>query len=282
MVQILSSDVTVVSVCYKSDLVIGDMVRSVPFDNSIILVDNGNGTKFDNLPINREVDIIRLNENIGFGRGCNEGAKRVETSWILFLNPDARLDLNAINYLVSAANSYPDAAGFNPRIRKSDGTAYFKRRSYLLPRREYMKRGWPETDCQVPVLSGAAIFVSKRKFDEVGGFDPNIFLYHEDDDLSLRLRKLGPLMFIREAIVTHAGGQSSERSPEVAYFKAFHLARSRIYAGKKHGKRTPVVSTFTSAFFQLLLPPNWVSRRKLAKMKGYFFGLLSNNFVAKK
>ena len=37
-------------------------------------------------------------------------------------------------------------------------------------------------------MGGAAIFIKKETFIKVGGFDEKIFLYHEDDDLSLRLK----------------------------------------------------------------------------------------------
>lgn len=268
-------DVTVISVCYKSDAVIGEMVDSIPQKTPVILVDNGITNSFESVPPCRNVKIVELAENEGFGRGCNAGAAEAKTKWLLFLNPDAHLEKGALEALLKAAKQYPEASAFNPRISNSDGSAYFKRRSCLLPRREYMKRGWPKSDCQVPVLSGAAIFVSKGKFDAIGGFDPMIFLYHEDDDLSLRLRKLGPLMFILDALVVHAGGHSSGRSPDVAYFKAHQMARSRIYAGHKHKRPMPMFFALLDVTIQWLAPLTLLSRRRRAKARGYVTGLLS-------
>lgn len=228
MTEFSLSSVTVVSVCYKSDALIYDMIASIPDQTPIVLVDNGQSNRFSNLPAQRNIRVVKLSENVGFGRGCNAGASIVDTPWIIFLNPDARLMSDALESLLEAAKHYPLAAAFNPRIANADGSAYFKRRSWLLPRRQYMAKGWPAADSKVPVLSGAAFFVSKENFEKVGGFDPNIFLYHEDDDLSLRLSQLGQLMFVRKSLVVHAAGHSSGRSPEVARLKAFHMARSRI------------------------------------------------------
>jgi GT2 family glycosyltransferase len=126
----------------------------------------------------------------------------------------------------------------------------------------------------VPVLSGAAIFVAKERFDRVGGFDEEIFLYHEDDDLSLRLAQLGPLMHIPGAVVRHAGGRSTARTPEVAYFKAYHLARSRVFAQRKHGVPHPKARVLLQSAAQLL-SPLMLSRRKRAKHLGYLAGALS-------
>jgi N-acetylglucosaminyl-diphospho-decaprenol L-rhamnosyltransferase len=273
--RILPSDVTVISVCYKSDSVIGDMINSVPSETPVILIDNGGTNRFDSLPPERTISIFKLDKNEGFGRGCNAGAAEAKTPWLLFLNPDARLETCSLDALLDAPLKYPEASAFNPRIANGDGSAYFKRRSYLLPRWEHMKRGWPQVDCRVPVLSGAAIFISKDVFNTIGGFDPNIFLYHEDDDISLRLRKLGPLMFVREALVFHASGNSSGRSPEVAYFKAYHMAQSRIYAGAKHRRPFPNLHALIQCGLLFISPLNVLSRRRRYKTLGFFAGFCS-------
>ncbi|WP_342394201.1 glycosyltransferase family 2 protein [Agrobacterium fabrum] len=266
------SDITIISVCYRSDDVVGGMIESIPVGVPIIIVDNGSTNDFAKLPAGRPVKIVMLANNEGFGKGCNAGAKEAHTKFLLFLNPDARLKDGAIEALLEAAERYPDGAAFNPRIASKGGGAYFKRRSYLLPRAAYMKRGWPENDCIVPILSGAALFVSKVNFEAVQGFDANIFLYHEDDDLSLRLQKLGPLFYVRNSLVEHASGHSTERSAEVAYFKAFHMARSRIYTGLKYQMPAPVLTTLLTGVLLLISPSSFFSRRRRAKALGLIKG----------
>ncbi|MCA2371579.1 glycosyltransferase family 2 protein [Agrobacterium genomosp. 3 str. CIP 111-78] len=275
MTEFSLSSVTVVSVCYKSDALIYDMIASIPDQTPIVLVDNGQSNRFSNLPAQRNIRVVKLSENVGFGRGCNAGASIVDTPWIIFLNPDARLMSDALESLLEAAKHYPLAAAFNPRIANADGSAYFKRRSWLLPRRQYMAKGWPAADSKVPVLSGAAFFVSKENFEKVGGFDPNIFLYHEDDDLSLRLSQLGQLMFVRKSLVVHAAGHSSGRSPEVARLKAFHMARSRIYTGIKHKRPFPRITTFLQALALVFSPITLFSARRRAKALGFLEGTMN-------
>ncbi len=248
------------------------MVASVPDEVAIVLVDNGLTNSFKSLPSERAIRIVALTKNEGFGKGCNSGAQAAQTPFLLFLNPDARLKEGAVEALLNAAVEYPNGAAFNPRIINDAGVPYFKRRSYLLPRSAFLKRGWPDADCRVPVLSGAALFVSKAKFDAVKGFDPNIFLYHEDDDLSLRLQKLGALYFVRNSLVEHASGHSTERSPEIAYFKAFHMARSRIYTGLKYGRPVPVLTALLNGILLLLSPSSLFSRRRRAKALGFIKG----------
>jgi len=248
------------------------MIATVPEETPIILVDNGKTNSFANLPAGRNIRIVQLEKNQGFGRGCNAGAAVAQTPWILFLNPDARLTAGAIEALLEAIDRHPSGVAFNPRISNSDGSEYFKRRSWLLPRRRYMKKGWPAVDTVVPVLSGAAFLVSKQKFDAVDGFDPAIFLYHEDDDLSLRLAKSGQLVFVHDALVFHAAGQSSGRSPEIARLKAFHMAQSRIYTGSKHQRPLPRLSTFVQALALIMSPSALFSARRRAKAAGFLKG----------
>jgi GT2 family glycosyltransferase len=120
------------------------------------------------------------------------------------------------------------------------------------------------------------MLVRKRDFDAVGGFDPDIFLYHEDDDLSRRLlRERGPLMFVSAAIVEHLEGRGSVRTPELAALKAYYLARSRVYALRKHGRPFPRLGSLLVAAAQLLAPTNWVSSRKRAKNVAFMQGVTS-------
>ena len=49
------------------------------------------------------------------------------------------------------------------------------------------------------------------------------------EDLSLRLRDHGPLMYCHRAQIMHLSGHGSPRKPEVAAFKAYHSTRSRVY-----------------------------------------------------
>lgn len=251
------------------------MIASVPELTPVILVDNGGNSRLHDFHENPNIRVIKLDKNEGFGRGCNAGAEAATTPWLLFLNPDARLAKGAIEALLIAAERYPAASAFNPRIANGDSTPYFKRRSWLLTRRQYMPRGWPTQDRPVFILSGAAIFVSRAIFNDAKGSDPNIFLYHEDDDLSLRLAKIGPLMFIRDALIVHSSGYSSGRSPEIARFKAYHMARSRIYTGKKHRRPFPFLSALCQAVFLFLSPAMLCSPRRRAKALGFIRGIIS-------
>ncbi len=261
-------EVTIITVAFNSEAVLPAMLASVPKGVRVIIVDNASRDQaaLQGLARAHGATLIAQQANMGFGVACNTGAAAARTDYLLFLNPDAVVRPGAIDALIAAAARYPQAAAFNPRITHEDGSVHFKRRSNLLPRRDWLPRGWPATEGPVPVLVGSAIFIAKRNFDAVGGFDPQIFLYYEDDDLSLRLRaRCGPLVFVPAAEVMHMGGASSGRTVAVARIKGHHLGRSRVYTAIKNqvawGRSRALLEAGLDAVSPLVL----VSARKRAK-----------------
>lgn len=250
-------DITVVSVTYNSDHVLSGMLASVPAEVPIVIVDNASTSGVPTVPGNRSATVISKDTNHGFGRACNAGAAVATTPYLLFLNPDARLTPGCLERLMDAQQDYPDASAFNPRVESPDGQVFFRRATRLRGNQGRI-RVKPDHDMEVPVLSGAALFVSKANFDAVCGFDEDIFLYVEDDDLSVRLQDaVGPLMLIFDAVVAHDAGTSTEPSLAIVAFKEFSLARATVYAMRKHGRNL--------AFFQCLLH----GLRKFTKPRTY-------------
>jgi GT2 family glycosyltransferase len=269
---------TIITVCYNSMAVLPAMLDSIPSGVPVVLVDNASAdaAALTKLATSRNARLIRNDDNRGFGVACNIGAAAAGTEFIMFLNPDTELQPGALDALVAAMVRHPKASAMNPRISEADGSPYFKRRSVIMPRSETMARGWPDADREVTVLSGAALVVRRADFEAVGGFDPAIFLYHEDDDLSRRLRaKRGPIMFIHGAEVRHLSGHSTVRSPETAAFKAWHMGRSRVYAMRKHRRPLAFIRSLISATVQYLSPLSLMSRRKRAKTWAFLRGVIS-------
>lgn len=275
---------TIVTVSFNSLHVLPQMLASVPSGVPVVIVDNGSTdiAALVDLCEMHGATLIRNDRNLGFGVACNLGAAAATTEFLLFLNPDAMLAKGALDRLEQAASDYPDASAMNPRIAENDGRPFFKRKSYLMPRSLWMARGWPEADREVSILSGAAFFVRRTDFEKVGGFDPEIFLFHEDDDLALRLQaECGPLMFIRDALVQHGGGSSSARNAEIAALKAWHMGHSRVYAARKHGQPFARGRALLQSVLQLISPVVVFSRRKRAKQFALLRGIVHASFGGK-
>jgi Predicted glycosyltransferases len=274
------SRVTLITVSYNSGRVLPAMLDSVPLDVPVVVVDNASRDRdgLRGLAGRPGVTLIENPANEGFGPACNRGAMAADTEFLLFLNPDARLAPDTLDLLVAAADANPGAVAFNPRIEDDAGHAAFKRSCHLLPRSQWMPKGLPPADRDLIVLSGAAFFVRRAAFEAVGGFDPAIFLFFEDDDLSLRLARLGSLRLARAARVFHTGGAGSAPDPRIEAFKAWHFGWSRIYASRKHGRRGAWAKTLVRAIPRALSPVALLSPVARAERWGYLGGVTAAQF----
>mgnify|MGYP003334644178 CR=1 FL=1 len=266
------------TVSYNSSSLLRPMLDSIPPETPVIIVDNGSSDSGD-LPVlakRPRTHVIYNSYNAGFGTACNIGAGKSETEFILFLNPDCRLKTDTIEKLLSAAVKYPELVAANPVFEDRKGKLTFKRKSSLIPKKQWMQKSLPGTDFSVPVLLGAAFFVRAEKFHKIGGFDENIFLFFEDDDLSLRLSNSpGALKVIHKAIVKHEGGASSNFSLESEKIKNLNWGYSWVYTRKKHSRPLASLLPAFRTLLMLLSPLVLISQRRRLKYHFRLRGVLN-------
>lgn len=270
----------IVTVTYNSAAVIGDFLASVPPGVDVVVVDNASTDATCEIVAKSDVQLIRMPRNAGFGTGCNAGAQGNEKEFVFFVNPDAKLTPDCCSILLAAADAHLEAVCFNPGILNEKGEIRLNRRSALLARGDWTPSsyGGPDNEisAEVKILSGAGMFCRQAAFDVIGGFDPIIFLYHEDDDLCFRLRLAGGRLRLEHAAkLHHLGGKSSGSSVAGAAQKAHFIAQSRLYVEYKHGLSVPKLRGFARALIKLLSPLNLVSARKRAQAVGYLKGILA-------
>ncbi len=145
----------------------------------------------------------------------------------MILNPDTELRPGTLHALLEAAAHNPDAL-ITPKLLCPDGRVnacgnemhYTGLVSCLgLGRPSHHFHGLHE----VPLLSGAALLARTETLQELGGFDEQYFMYHEDTDLSLRARLLGfRLLCLADAVVIHHYRLGMSPS------KLFYLERNRL------------------------------------------------------
>ena len=237
--------IATIIVSFNSERVIRDAVASVPGDSDVIVVDNASRDRTTEIVAETRAQLVPLDRNLGFGTACNRGAAHATGEFLLFLNPDARLAPDALDRLCAAAERYPEAAAFNPRILDEEDKPVLRAPSRFgaSDARKHQPAS-AHSDTPVDVLSGAALFCRRAAFQEVGGFDENIFLFFEDDDLCLAFTDAGhTLMHVHDAIVHHIGGAGSPPSARLTQFKNYHWMRSYQYLSTKRGRQFPIAKT---------------------------------------
>lgn len=234
-----ASRLTIVIVTYNSADVLADCLASIELhaaDHRTIVVDNASAdTTLDIARASSFVTVIRAEDNEGFSKANNRGLRAVETEFALVLNPDARLTSSTIPQLLAAADRYPGATAFGPKTVYDDGRPQVSFGPDLSPVAEYRQRKlvkgvkagevpaleeWraaTQSECEVDWISGSCMLLRMSAARDVGFFDERYFLYEEDADLCLRLRKAGgKVMFIPQAVVLHELGTSMAKASKRA------------------------------------------------------------------
>ena len=245
----MESRTTVITVTFNSAQIIKKMLQSIPNHVAIKIVDNCSTDNISNTVSGfNNCDVIENASNQGFGRACNRGASETKSEFLFFLNPDATIKSDTISELEKFADRNSKMGAANPLIMNKNNKTRLKMSSIIpckdLPRPKVSEFG------EIPMLTGGALFIRRRIFEEIGGFDPNIFLYHEDHELCSRVSQLGySLWHVPSAIAVHVGGNSSGRSAKISHWKGFQMARSRYYVLNKFYPSQAFKKTFWPAFF---------------------------------
>ncbi len=239
------SEVTAIVVAHDSADVIGDCLAALAAEGvRAIVVDNRSTDRTAELAAAAGAAIVTSGRNEGYGRGNNLGVEAAATRYVLICNPDVTVEPGSMAALLDAAARFPDAGLWAPLIVEPDGRRFVQPRSLLSPwhLNQARKILIPEGAACIPFVSGACFLMERSLFQAMGGFDRDIFLYFEDDDLCRRLMAAGhPPLLIPEARVKHLRGQSAPPTLARRFNARWHTAWSERHVRAKHGLPPPSV-----------------------------------------
>jgi len=241
----------------------------------VIVVDNASADLSPET-VRREFATVLLlenEENLGFARAANRGLREARAPYILFLNSDAEVRPGALETLVALLDARPEVGVVAPRTRGTDGTIQVSSGPALTPLSEWGQRRLVRgvrarvpaalaraerihADEHEPVWVSAACLLARREaLLAVGGFDEAFFLYEEDVDLCVRVRRAGwRILFTPAAEVLHHLGRSMQRAGSRADLE-YH--RSHILYYRKHNGWLP--RAFLRARVFLLALSRWAA-----------------------
>jgi N-acetylglucosaminyl-diphospho-decaprenol L-rhamnosyltransferase len=210
--------ISVVTVNYNDPETVEKYVNSILYYSSvdnIIVVDNASTNNsfvrlYDEFKDTSKVSVIQSGHNGGYGFGNNVGVKyaleHFNSDYILISNSDVKYKDSTISNLATFMNQNPELAVISPRmldinkkpvpncawkipdkkqaikvvmvgVRRDTGLLYdFDKQSPL----KYV-------DC----VAGSLLLVRSKAFQEIGGYDENIFLFCEETVLGIRMKKFG-------------------------------------------------------------------------------------------
>jgi GT2 family glycosyltransferase len=228
--------------------------------------------------------LIRLQDNIGFGRGNNLAAEHARGDYLLLLNPDTVVTDRAIDRLVDFAQTNPRAliwggrtvfgdGRLNPSscwreitlwnlVTRATGLAGIFPHSGIFNGEAY--GGWArDSERQVDIVSGCFLLIPRPIWLALGGFDPVFFMYGEEADLCLRARRIGAKpMITPSATIVHFGGASEA----TRVGKMIKLLAAKATLIDRHWPRgTVAIGQFLLALWPL---SRWLALETMAAFKG--------------
>ena len=179
--------------------VLGDLSES-GLAARVLVLDNASGDDLSELAGRHpEVEFDAAERNLGFGAGHNALAARARRGGAAILNPDTRVHRAAHGGAVARGAGRAAWQAVGPQLVSAAGRRRSRsitasctasaRASRQAAGDTYYRRAIERVD--VAWVSGAACLVARGAFDAVGGFDPGFFLYKEEEDLFLRIRRAG-------------------------------------------------------------------------------------------
>lgn len=216
-------------VCLRS---LVEHTRGVEFE--VIVVDNASsdGTVAALETEHPQVRVIANADNRGFAAGCNQGMAAARGELILLLNSDTYVVDNVIGRSVEALRARPDVGMLATRLAFPDGRLQHNANRALSVRHSLLERLWlyklipddrrgkalmggyweHDEPAEVDWLAGAFMLLRRPLYTESGGFDERFWMYGEDSEWCMRLRRQGhKILYTPEpGTVFHTGSVSSD------------------------------------------------------------------------
>jgi N-acetylglucosaminyl-diphospho-decaprenol L-rhamnosyltransferase len=274
---------------------------------NVIVVDNGSTDNSVLILKNKIKNLIINEENLGFGKACNQAFKTSTADYVLLLNPDTQSETSVLENLVEFLEINPDYGIIGPGQIDKDGNLLrtcgrfptFKTAVFELLG---LSKAFPQFFTPAPIMTdwdhlesrnvdhvmGSYSLIRKSILDKIGFMDESFFVYMEDMDLSKRVRDFNfKIFYTNQYTIFHESGGTGEGIEEYRLFYSLH-ARF-IYWKKYFGKSTTIILSVLSLTVEPLLRiANSIIKEKRLRVKkiakAYFLFVKSmlNGSVPKK
>ena len=223
----------------------------------IIVVDNFSS---DGSPEKVEKDfpdvfLIKNRKNRGFGRANNQGLAKAQGKYILFLNSDVLVKENCLDEMSRFMERSPRVGASSCKLTFPDGTLQHSCRKfpsfktfflmllgvrYFFPNmkifRDYLMLDWDHSDIrEVDQIMGSFMFIRRDVLNQIGSFDERYWMYFEEVDLCLRMKKAGwKIVHYPYVSAVHFLSKSSEQWGEAKRITEFQNSMLKYF--RKNGK----------------------------------------------
>ena len=247
-----NKEVTIIILAYKSSHIIKNCLKNIINKGyKIVIVDNGSEDNLEDILKpnyqNSGIELILLQNNVGFSKGNNIALRKVKTKYALLLNPDAIIDEESIDNMVIEAEKDMDIAMVNPLFFGED----IPTKNEILQKRKNLK----DVEYANFICCGASL-MRMEIFKKIGFLDENIFLYGEDDEISHRVISNNyKNITATKSTCSHINQASVKienkwQKYKMLYFRSWHKGWGKTYLKRKNKN---VVKIWLKIFHRLFL-----------------------------
>ncbi len=255
-------DVSIIIVSYNTCKLLKDCLDSIYKETKditfeVIVVDNNSSDNSCQV-IEAEcpqVRLIRSKENLGFGKANNLGSEHADGKYLFYLNSDTILCNNAIKYFFDfAEKSKAQIGALGAILKGTDSKNCHSYGNFITMRSELQEllakyfrilkdksKFHPQTvtsALEVDYITGADLFVPTSVYKEIGGFDPDFFMYCEEVDWQQRMADNGYVRYIIPGpeIIHLEGGSEQQKGKKWSARRLNNIITSKRIYFKKHFK----------------------------------------------
>ncbi len=272
-------DLTIIIVTYKSDEIIYKFIKKIPKKIKVIVVENSKNFHLKkNLEKKYKNTRVYLRKNEGVSSSLNFGVNKTKTKYLIHLSPDLAVDFTQIETFFEYAKKLKNNfCALGPRFLKT------KKKGHVQINKN-LQIG------KIDSIHGSYMFMTKKRFKEIGGWDNKIFLFFEETDYCFRAKKKKLFCYQINSIKT----QTIDTTVKIKDKKIrenwqsllrWHFIWSKFYTSKKkYGFSLTIlffIPIILRIFFRLSLYKITKNKKKLKKYQFRYDGLY-NSILGKK
>ena len=238
----INQDLSIVIISFHSRDKVIKLVNNISSEIKIIIIDNSEDKKLEK-ELKKFINVkIFLKKNIGYGAAANFAKTKINSKFFLLCNPDLEnLNNNKIKEFYKVGKKlYPNFLAIGPNYQLNNKLNKF---DYEIKKK----------------ISGSCMFFNSKKFEMLKGFDENIFLYFEEDDLCKRANKEKIYSYVVNFIkIKHNIGTSVKsddifQKNKLKELTTWHFIWSKFYYYNKHYGKLISVTIFIPTILRIFI-----------------------------
>lgn len=221
------SKCTIVLISYKSEKKVNDFVKNIPKEIKTIIIENSNNLNLKKKLEKKNKNIkVFIKKNEGVSTSLNYAVKKIKTEYFLQISPDIKFNFNDLKKFLEVAKKLKNKfAVLGPRFLNVNSKSHKQIKKNT-------KIGSIES------VHGSCMFINKNKFNKIGKFDPNFFLYFEETEYCKRALKKNLKSYQINSIKVRQYGRTvllknKSEKVKLANILIWHFIWSKYYCKKK-------------------------------------------------